>query len=601
MKESERELEIIKLKEIIRQKTIAISTIHTIHRLLTSVLNLDELLIRIARLIQQILKVRYCSIKILSNDKKFLITKVTVYKGKELKKTVRRLKIGYGIEGNCAAKGKGFLNKEIIAVPLISEDAIGVITVKYKLNKTNFDNSDLEILSTLAEQATVAIKNAQLYEDQERMLFGSIKSLANLLDARSPNTYTHSELFVRIVLEIAEELKLTREEIRDLHYAALLPDAGKFGVPEEILKKPCGLSGKEYKIVKRHPLDSVKIIQPIEILKPVIPIILHHHERYDGTGYPDGLKKDKIPIGSRIMAVAEAFEAMGSQRPYRGATTISKAIKEIKRNKGTQFDPNVVEAFLRVIKKMKNLMLILLIVSISFIASCASQSSIAYERQEKRRITLLRAKDIKESIKRKILLEPITQNQAKGGVEVTVKFATQEELTEFFMNRDIFGTNAGRNPFLPNMLVFYVKISNQGNEKIKLDPQEFVMIDDLNIQYSYLTPEYIAVLLETRGTIYTIARTAEAAPGLYGAGAGLAKGVTGGPSAKKRFLLMQSSLSGGYVYKGIVYDGYIAFFKPNRLANSLRLLITNIKTSFGPDDRPLSSTDFEFGFKIISE
>lgn len=351
MKESEKE--IIKLKEIIRRKTVALSTIHTIHRLLSSVLNLDELLICIARLVQQILKVSYCSIKILSNDKEFLITKASVYKGKEIKKTDKRLKIGYGIEGNCAAKGKAFLNKKIIAVPLISEDVIGVITIKCRLDKVGFDNSDLEILSTLAEQATVAIKNAQLYEEQERMLFGSIKSLANLLDSRSPNTYTHSELFVKIVLEIAEELKLTREEIRDLHYAALLPDAGKFGVPEEILKKPGGLSGKEYKIVKRHPLDSVKIIQPIEILKPVIPIILHHHERYDGTGYPDGLKKDKIPIGSRIMAVAETFEAMVSQRPYRGATTISKAIKEIRKNSGTQFDPKVVEVFLRVIKKIE--------------------------------------------------------------------------------------------------------------------------------------------------------------------------------------------------------------------------------------------------------
>lgn len=353
IRDTQREYELNKLYETIRQKQIALSTIHTIHRLLGSVLNLEELLKRIARLIQQIINARYCSIKIFSNDKSFLISKASIYKTKEIKGPYRRFKVGYGIEGICAAKGRSFLSKKFITVPLISEDVIGIITVKDKLNRIGFDRSDLEILSTLAEQATVAIKNAQLYEEQEKMLFGSIKALANLLDSKSPNTYTHSELFVRVVLGIAEELKLSREEIRNLHYSALLPDAGKLGVPEEILKKPSGLSGKEYRIVKRHPLDSAKIIQPIEVLRPVIPIILHHHERFDGSGYPDGLSKDRIPIGSRIMAVVDAFEAMLSQRPYRGATTISEAIKEIKKNSGTQFDPNIVNAFLKVIKKLK--------------------------------------------------------------------------------------------------------------------------------------------------------------------------------------------------------------------------------------------------------
>ncbi len=251
--------------------------------------------------------------------------------------------------------------------------------------------------------------------------------------------------------------------------------------------------------------------------------------------------------------------------------------------------------------KGKEAFILISIISIFFNASCASQSPVVFERQEKRRITLLRAKDIKESIKRRILLEPLTQTQAKEGVEVTVRYATQKELVEFFMNQDIFGANAGASPFLPNMIVFYIKISNQGNEKIRLDPSEFVMIDDLNTQYSYLSPEYIATLHETRGTIYTIARTAEAAPGLYGAGVGLATDITKGRSGRKRFLLAQSALSGGYIYKEIVYDGYIAFFKPNKLASQLRLIIPNIKTSFGPDDRPLSSADFEFKFKILTE
>lgn len=347
----QKEDELEKLYKTIEQKTVALSTIHTMHRLLGAVANLDELFKRIARLIQQIIKARYCSIKIFSDDKRFLLPVVIIDKGRELKLSTSKERVGCGIEGNCVANSRTFLSKGVIIVPLISEDVMGVITVKKKLNKLGFNRSDLEILATLAEQATVAIENAQLYEEQEKMLFGSIKALANLLDARIPNMYTHSDFFVKLVLDMAEELKLCREEIRKIHYAALLPDAGKFGVPEEILRKPGGLSGREYRIVKRHPLESVKIIQPIEILKPAIPIILHHHERFDGKGYPDGLKKDEIPIGSRIMAVADTFEAMLSKRPYRGATTISKAIKEIKKNSGAQFDPKAVNAFLKVIKK----------------------------------------------------------------------------------------------------------------------------------------------------------------------------------------------------------------------------------------------------------
>jgi HD-GYP domain-containing protein (c-di-GMP phosphodiesterase class II) len=184
------------------------------------------------------------------------------------------------------------------------------------------------------------------------MAYGSIKSLAALLDAKSPNTYTHSEQFVTIVLAIAEEMKLPREDIINLHYAALLPDTGKFSIPEEILKKTGSLSRKEYEIIKKQHLESLKIIEHMEFLKPAMPIIRYHHERYDGTGYPEGLKADRIPIGARIMAVADTFEAMISRRPYKGRkTSVSQAIKEIEKNKGTQFDPEVVNTFITIIKR----------------------------------------------------------------------------------------------------------------------------------------------------------------------------------------------------------------------------------------------------------
>lgn len=355
LKEFQKEQELIKLYDTIRPRAIALSTIHTIHRLLSSTLNMGELIERIARLTLQVMRSSYCAIMLIDNSKKYLIPTAVIdlkNNGGRVNKKCRKIKIGTGIEGRTAKTGKINFSKTSICVPLISEDIIGVITTRNKTNKAGFTKFELEILLTLAEQAVIAIKNAQLYEEQEKMAYGSIKSLSAILDAKSPNTYTHSDQFVNLVLAISEEMKLAREDIINLHYAALLPDTGKFSIPEEILRKPGLLSKKEYNIIKRQHLEGLKIIEPLKFLASAMPIIRHHHEKYDGTGYPDGLKGEDIPLGARIMAVADAFEAMVSSRPYKGKRiSIGHAIKEIERNKGRQFDPDVVEAFINITKK----------------------------------------------------------------------------------------------------------------------------------------------------------------------------------------------------------------------------------------------------------
>jgi putative nucleotidyltransferase with HDIG domain len=147
-------------------------------------------------------------------------------------------------------------------------------------------------------------------------------------------------------------MHLDEKEIESLKYASLLHDAGKADTPLEILTKTTKLTPKEYRIIKRHPVRGAQILRPLQILKPVISIILHHHEKYNGTGYPSRLKKGQIPLGARIMAVADAFEAMVYGRPYRERVDINSAIKEIKNKSGTQFDPKVVEACLKVVKKI---------------------------------------------------------------------------------------------------------------------------------------------------------------------------------------------------------------------------------------------------------
>ena len=355
LKEFQKEQELNKLYETIRPRAIALSTIHTIHRLLSSTLNMDELIERIARLTLQVMRSRHCSIMLLDESKKYLIPKAVIDLDKEILKTTpqyKKIKLGVKQEGKVAKTGESILLRNSVCVPLVEEDIIGVISARDKTNDTPFDRFELEILITLAEQAVIAIKNAQMYEEQEKMAYGSIKTMAALLDAKSPNTFTHSDQFVKMVLAIAEEMNLSREEIANLHYAALLPDTGKFSIPDEILRKPGSLSSSEYGIIKKQHLESLKIIEHLEFLKPAMPIIKHHHEKYDGTGYPDGLKGAKIPAGARVMAVANAFEAMVSASPYKGKKiSVSQAIKEIENNKGSQFDPEAVNAFIEVVKK----------------------------------------------------------------------------------------------------------------------------------------------------------------------------------------------------------------------------------------------------------
>ena len=355
LKEFQKEQELNKLYETIRPRAIALSTIHTIHRLLSSTLDMDELIERIARVTLHGIKSRRCSIMLLDESKKYLIPKAVIDLDKEITRPgpeYKKIRIGINLEGRVAKTGKSILSRRSVCVPLVEEDIIGVISARDKTNDAPFDKFELEILVTLAEQAVIAIKNAQMYEEQEKTAYGSIKTLAALLDSKSPNTFTHSDQFVKMVLAIAEEMKLSREDIADLHYAALLPDTGRFSIPDEILKKPGNLSSGEYEIIKKQHLESLKIIEHLEFLKPAIPIIRHHHERYDGAGYPDGLKGKEIPAGARIMAVATAFEAMLSARPYKGKKiSVSQAIKEIDKNKGTQFDPEAVAAFIKTAKK----------------------------------------------------------------------------------------------------------------------------------------------------------------------------------------------------------------------------------------------------------
>jgi len=189
------------------------------------------------------------------------------------------------------------------------------------------------------------------YRELKKLYESLILSFINALDAKSPWTKGHSERVTNYAIATAKEMGLKEKDIETLRTASLLHDIGKIGTYEVILDKPERLTIEELALVKMHPVKGEEILRPISQLKDILPIIRSHHERIDGKGYPDGLKDDEIPLLARIIAVADSFDSMMSDRPYKPKLGIDGALSELKRCSGTQFDPQVVEAFSKAIMK----------------------------------------------------------------------------------------------------------------------------------------------------------------------------------------------------------------------------------------------------------
>ncbi|NLJ33157.1 MAG: HD-GYP domain-containing protein [Firmicutes bacterium] len=188
----------------------------------------------------------------------------------------------------------------------------------------------------------------QQYVDMRNVYLDTIRAIAATVDAKDSYTRGHSERVRGHSVAIAKELGLPEGEQEIIEYMALLHDTGKIGISEAILNKNTSLTDEEYQLVQKHPIIGAQIVSEIDRFKEASAIVRHHHEHYDGSGYPDGLAGEEIPLGARIITVADAFDAMTSQRPYRGPRTNGEALAEIRANAGRQFDPLVVKAFLRV-------------------------------------------------------------------------------------------------------------------------------------------------------------------------------------------------------------------------------------------------------------
>lgn len=236
--------------------------------------------------------------------------------------------------------------RDSLCVPLrVHDKVIGVLNVCNKRGPGVFTSRDLEVLSAMANQAAIAIRNSQLFGELQDLFLSTVSTLAKAVDAKDRYTAGHSHRVTLYALEVAAELGLDDQSRDLLRIAGLMHDVGKIGVPEAILRKPGPLTAAERVEMERHPVHGARIVEPIKQLHPILPGVRWHHERVDGQGYPDRLSGDDIPLQARILAVADAYDAMTSDRPYRRSLPAEVATAELAAGIGKQWSEVIVEAF----------------------------------------------------------------------------------------------------------------------------------------------------------------------------------------------------------------------------------------------------------------
>jgi len=235
-----------------------------------------------------------------------------------------------------------------VSIPLLVKGKpIGVLNLHGREGAETFNDYNVKFLGILAGEAAVMIHNLDLFDSLQTFYLEMVQTLARAVDSKDAYTREHSDRARVKARRVAVEMGLPEQMVRYVEYAALLHDIGKIGIDEAILLKPGKLTPEEYEQMKKHPIIGHQILSPVKYLGPVAQMVLYHQEWYDGRGYPEGLKGEEIPLGSRIVAVLDAWDAMTSDRPYRKALSREISVSELKKGAGTQFDPKVVEVFLK--------------------------------------------------------------------------------------------------------------------------------------------------------------------------------------------------------------------------------------------------------------
>ena len=357
----------VKLKRI-EDRVERLALLSHLGQILNSTLEQREVRKRAIEAATRLMKAETGSLLLIDEKKGKLYFEVALVDHEGVIKTIP-LNLGEGIAGWVAQKGrplvvnhpekdrrfyKGvdgrtkFKTRNLICVPIkVKKKVIGVLEAVNKQNGAVFDQEDLTLFVSLADQVAIALDNARLYQEQEEMFFQTAESLADAIEKRDPYTGGHTQRVTLYSLAISRHLPLKPIEKKWLKISSVLHDIGKIGIEDQILRKPAQLSAEEYDIVKHHSDLGAEIIDHIRQLKEIVPGVKYHHEKMNGRGYPKGLKGKDIPFLAKIVAVSDTYDAMTTNRPYRKALTKEAAIRELKRCSGTQFDHNVVEAFLK--------------------------------------------------------------------------------------------------------------------------------------------------------------------------------------------------------------------------------------------------------------
>ena len=325
------------------------SSFHTIYRLTTTSSDLASFTTGVCRLFRSLLKASMV-VMICTNGAPQTFLKIRLENKKQFVKKGGK-SILTRIEKEILKQEKEMSFGRRLIYPFIFNETLGAIYVKRDSRLKLYSEAEKGWFSSLCEEVSVGLKVVNLYREQQRLMLNYVNSLTKLLNQYVPTSYLHTKTMLRLIKAMGKAMHLSEIETKALVNASLLHDAGKMQVPSKLLKKQKPLTDEEFKLMAKHPRKGVELIKNLEILKPAIPIILHHHERYDGQGYPSKLKKDKIPLGSRILSVLDSFDAMFFGRPYRKGRPLEEIEQELKRQRGKQFDPKVVDVFLRILKR----------------------------------------------------------------------------------------------------------------------------------------------------------------------------------------------------------------------------------------------------------
>ncbi len=237
---------------------------------------------------------------------------------------------------------------QMLVVPILrGTRQFGMIIALEPARDRIFNNIDLTRLSSVTNSVAMFLENFRLYAGMRELFLGSLRALTSSIDAKDPYTCGHSERVAIYGKKIIQALNLAQPEADRVYLCGLLHDIGKIGMPEALLGKPGKPTPEEFEVIKRHPTMGANIIVGIREMEDLVPGVLHHHERFDGKGYPKGLAGEQIPFRARVLGVADALDAMTSSRPYRNALPIDTAIQEVLKGSGTQFDPAAVAALMK--------------------------------------------------------------------------------------------------------------------------------------------------------------------------------------------------------------------------------------------------------------